>query len=372
MSSCVEFESSILLIESEINMRSVAPDMLPHTCKCDIAASDAAALELIRNKEYAVIIWGHWSGRPETPQRTRSLSPVSSIVLASSVVEESNVDWTLFDFVERSGNYGRIRAAIEKALALYELRKFRKDSELRLEELVALRTADLDRAVEQIENAYSTTLRALIGALEARDLESAGHSERVVTFSLRLGFEMGLDKESLRNLELGALLHDVGKIGVPDSIIRKPARLTDHEWERMRLHPMNGERILRNIQFLEGAVRIVSQHHERWDGTGYPLGLRGEEIDAGARIFAAADAFDAMISSRVYRLGRSISDAIQELEKCSGTQFDPVVIEAFRGVPVADWEHLRSRSLKETRDFSSFQSIVAEMVYSKQQFELVH
>jgi HD-GYP domain-containing protein (c-di-GMP phosphodiesterase class II) len=140
----------------------------------------------------------------------------------------------------------------------------------------------------------------------------------------------------------------------------------------MKLHPLHGQKILRNIGFLEGATRVVSQHHEKWDGSGYPAGLRGEEIDIGARIFSVVDAFDAMVSDRVYRKGCSYEDAVAELDRFAGTQFDPVIVEAFKHVPKEDWEILRQRSLKDKQEISSLQTVVAELVYSRQQLELVH
>ena len=192
-----------------------------------------------------------------------------------------------------------------------------------LEEMVEQRTAELDRALQSLGDAYRTTLSALTAALETRDSETHGHSERVVNFSLRLGREMGLDEEQMRSLEFGSLLHDIGKIGVPDAILRKPAALDEGEWVKMREHPLHGQRILRGIEFLEGAARVVAQHHEKWDGSGYPLGLRYEEIDLNARIFAVADAFDAITSDRVYRRGRTYEEAAVELDDFAGRQFDP-------------------------------------------------
>src|SRR6185503_17561611 len=163
--------------------------------------------------------------------------------------------------------------------------------------------------------------------------ETEGHSERMITFSLRLGHELGLGKEDLRDLELGTLLHDIGKINVSDEILSKPERLDRAEWASMKRHPILGQSILSEIPFLEGSTRIVAEHHECWDGTGYPFGLRGEQIAVGARILAVIDAFDAMISDRPYRPGRSYSEALAEIEQFSGTQFDPMVVEAFRNVP---------------------------------------
>jgi HD-GYP domain-containing protein (c-di-GMP phosphodiesterase class II) len=141
------------------------------------------------------------------------------------------------------------------------------------------------------------------------------------------------------------LLHDIGKIGVPDLILRKPAKLTEDEWVLMREHPMHGQQILRGIEFLQGAARVVAQHHEQWDGSGYPLGLHEEEIDLNARIFAVADAFDAITSDRVYRKGKSYEAAAQELDDWAGRQFDPKVVAAFHRVAKEDWEELHRQSL---------------------------
>ncbi|HZI17836.1 MAG TPA: HD-GYP domain-containing protein [Pyrinomonadaceae bacterium] len=197
------------------------------------------------------------------------------------------------------------------------------------------------RPHDGVAEVYRTTLRALTAALEARDRDTHGHSERVVSFSLRLGLEMRLDAEQTRSLEFGALLHDIGKLGIPDSILRKPGRLTDEEWTKMRLHPLLGQRILRGIEFLEGAARVVAQHHEKWDGSGYPLRLRGDEIDQNARIFAVADAFDAITSDRVYRRGRGYEAAAAEIASNAGTQFDPEVVAAFGRVPAGEWAAIR-------------------------------
>jgi len=201
---------------------------------------------------------------------------------------------------------------VKRALEHHELIVAKQRYEDHLEELVEQRTAELDRALDSLEEAYRSTLKALTAALETRDSETHGHSERVVTYSLRLGREYGLNREEMKSLEFGSLLHDIGKIGVPDLILRKPGKLTDEEWVRMREHPMHGQQILRGIEFLKGPARVVGQHHEKWDGSGYPLGLHGEDIDVCARIFQVADAFDAITSDRVYRKGKSYEAAAAE------------------------------------------------------------
>ena len=185
------------------------------------------------------------------------------------------------------------------------------------------------------------TVNALAATLRIRDTETQGHSERVVRFSSLLGRELGLNPAQMKSLEYGALLHDIGKIGIPDAILHKPGRLTTEEWLRMREHPLLGLKVLNGVGFLDKASLVVVQHHERWDGKGYPFGLAGTEIDRNARIFAVADAFDAMISDRVYRAGRSFAYASEELTRRAGQQFDPEVVECFNGIPQAEWELAR-------------------------------
>lgn len=194
---------------------------------------------------------------------------------------------------------------------------------------------------EEVERAV---LKSLLIALKTRDAETYDHSKRTVKISLLLGRECGLDEREMRSLEFGALLHDLGKIGVPDNVLRKPGKLNDFEWAMMRRHPYLGQEILGGLTFLDDAKIIVAQHHEKWDGSGYPLGLRGEEILAGARILFVADAFDAMTSNRVYRPAKSYEEAVAELDSCAGTHFDPRVVAAFHRFPRQDWERLTRRS----------------------------
>lgn len=194
----------------------------------------------------------------------------------------------------------------------------------------------LDPTFPPVGETEGALLSSLLMALRARDAETYEHSARVVHCSLRLAGEYQLDQRQLRSLEVGSLLHDIGKIGVPDSILRKPARLTAEEWAIMRRHTEHGEHILHGISFLKDASVLIAQHHERWDGTGYPLGLKEEQINLKARILAVADAFDAMVSERVYRARRTYKEAAAELDRCAGTQFDPNLVEAFLRLSYGD------------------------------------
>jgi putative nucleotidyltransferase with HDIG domain len=369
----------LLIVEPHDGTRRTLLDFLSPNYECDEAASAGTAFEKIAAAEFGVVISNF--DLPETSglellSSIRFLAPGTSVILTGENKSAEEVIGAFragaFDFLQKPFKLREIADTVEKAFERFKAQRLRENYGRHLEKMVADRNESLDKALGNIENSYRTTLKALVQALEARDFETHGHSERVVTFSLRLAYELGLEREKMRDLELGALLHDIGKIGVPDSILRKPAKLTEREWERMKLHPMLGAKILRNIPFLEGAAKVVAQHHERWDGQGYPNGLRGEKIEIIARIFAVADAFDAMISDRIYRKGRSYEDAIAELDKHAGTQFDPLIIEAFRVVPKEDWETLRLRSLKEKTEVFSFQEIVAELVKAQNRFEMVH
>src|SRR5581483_8156217 len=175
----------------------------------------------------------------------------------------------------------------------------------------------------------------------ARDVETAGHSDRVVAYSLRLGRQLGLSNNELIALEQGALLHDIGKIGVRDSILLKPGALSADEWVEMREHISHGLRIISGIDFLRGATAVVGQHHEKYDGSGYPKGLRGEQIHINARIFAVADAFDAITSDRPYRPAAPYLEARKEIVAHARTQFDPKVVTAFLQIPEREWQEIR-------------------------------
>jgi putative nucleotidyltransferase with HDIG domain len=180
-------------------------------------------------------------------------------------------------------------------------------------------------------SAYVGAIRALALALDARDPYTAGHSERVSAISVAIGSEMALDEDDLDILRLGALLHDIGKIGISDHVLRKPGPLTDAEFEAIKEHPVMGARILRTVPFLARHLPIVELHHERPDGKGYPHGLRAHEIPLLARIVHVADAFDAITSARAYRPARAASDALQELWRHAGSQFDAEVVQALAG-----------------------------------------
>ncbi|MCC6446504.1 MAG: response regulator [Armatimonadetes bacterium] len=188
-----------------------------------------------------------------------------------------------------------------------------------------------------IHRAYDATLDALLKLLEVRDTETEGHSERVTAYTMALAATLDIVPSRFPTIERGALLHDVGKIGIRDSILHKPGPLTEEEWRIMKEHPLIGHRMIYKIEFLKESAPIILSHHERWDGKGYPQGLQGEEIPLEARIFAVADAFDAMTSPRPYKAALPFEDALLEIARCRGGHFDPLVVDAFLSIPERHW-----------------------------------
>jgi len=191
-----------------------------------------------------------------------------------------------------------------------------------------------------LEITYDRTLTSLMSALDARDRETEGHSVRVSRLACMLAAEVGLSEKQIKSLERGALLHDIGKIGISDTILHKPDKLTDDEWKIMRVHPDIGARIVEGIPFLQDTVAVIRHHHERWDGSGYPVGLSGKEIPTQARIFAVVDVFDALTSRRRYREKSTADEALHYLKEQSGVLFDPDIVEALARLPYHEWtEH---------------------------------
>lgn len=200
------------------------------------------------------------------------------------------------------------------------------------------------RFVGKIEVANDNTLMALAAALDVREHNTGVHSQRVADYTLRLAGEVGVrDKDTLDVFWRGALLHDVGKIGIPDNVLLKPGRLSEEEWVVMRNHPEVGARMLRKIEFLRGPSEIVLSHHERYDGAGYPRGLKGAQIPLGARFFAVIDVYDALTTDRAYHTARSHTDSLTQIKEESNTHFDPAVVAAFAKIP---FEELREIAKK--------------------------
>jgi HD-GYP domain-containing protein (c-di-GMP phosphodiesterase class II) len=370
-----KLEKRILIIDDAAESREELHEMTAKQYDCESSASYELALLESHEKPFLILLMRaslYQALDVEKINILRKANPDAVLILFGSRKNFSFNPDEIFDFLPLPIEEEKLFFLIEKAFKFCELLELKRNYREHLEEAREKQLAEFNRTLEKTEAVYQHVLKTIMQTLEIRNCEPYGHSERIVTFSLRLGFELGLDKDTLKTLELGALLHDIGKIVIPDYILRKPTQLSEEEQKKMMLHPLYGQRMLKNITLFENVAKVVVQHHERWDGKGYPFGLKGEEIDICARILAVADAFDLMTSDEIYRLGSSYEEAIAELEKLAGTQFDPIIIEVFKGIPKEDWEILRELSLKEKKEPSSYQAIVADLVYSKSRVDTIH
>lgn len=277
-------------------------------------------------------------------RRVKEIAPDLDVVMVTGVVDAHTAIEAIrrgaSDYLTKPFNLDEVQIVVERTLDKRRLILENRDYQEHLEELVAERT-------RQLKKSHESTLQALVTALDFRDNETQGHSFRVVDYAVLVAQVMGITESDMGWIRYGAILHDVGKIGIPDSILLKPGKLNAEEWEQMKRHPELGFRMLQHIEFLRPALDIVLSHQERYDGTGYPSGLSGKEIPLGARIFAVVDTFDAMTSNRPYRAALSIEMARDEVRRFSGSQFDPRVTEAFLSIDAARWEEIRARVHRE-------------------------
>src|SRR3984885_8882236 len=264
------------------------------------------------------------------------VTAVHDISVALAAIRNGAYDYLLKPF-EREQLLNTVSRALENRRLKVENRTYQTN----LESLVKARTDQLQAAMVSLERSYDITLEALGDALDLKDAETAGHTKRVTAFTIAIARAMGLPREQIAVIARGAFLHDIGKMAIPDKILNKPAKLTPDETVIMQEHAYHGYQMLKKIPFLVEASDIVYSHQERFDGTGYPRGLKGEEIPLGARIFSVADTLDAITSDRVYRPAQSLAAARAEIEKWSGRQFDPQVVKIFLEIPDNIWQDLR-------------------------------
>jgi response regulator RpfG family c-di-GMP phosphodiesterase len=273
-------------------------------------------------------------------KRARALTPASVRILCTAAEDfrmalQAVNAGEVYRIISKPWHQQELLATVNQAAESVRLRRENerltaelKEGNLRLEEQVRVRTQAL--------------LEGLIAALDYRDSETQWHSRRVSLYARRLAQQLAIGEPALTVIEHGALLHDIGKIGIKDEVLLKPGPLDKAEWLTMKRHPELGWRLLQRVDYLRPAADIVMQHQEKWDGTGYPAGHSGDRIVIGARIFHVVDTLDAITSDRPYRRARPFADARAELVRCRGTQFDPRVVDAFLAVPPEEWERIRT------------------------------
>ncbi len=292
------------------------------------------------------------------------VTAVHDVSAALSAIRHGAYDYLLKPF-EREQLLNVVRRALENRRLKIENRKYQQN----LESLVTERTEELSHTMNQLrqtmaelERSYDITLEALGDALDLKDAETEGHSKRVTAYTIAIARKMELPANSINVIARGAFLHDIGKMAIPDEVLRKPGPLSPDQIQMMRRHCEYGYQIVRKIPYLKEAAEIVYAHQEFFDGTGYPRGLKGEQIPLGARIFAIADALDAITSDRPYRKKQSLQAAKEEIARWSGRQFDPALVNLFLTIPDTVWETLRHTSYGDLLRTPTVQASLADGV----------
>jgi len=338
----------ILIIEDDEFFRKILTRMLEKEGYLVVGAGDGyQAIEAAKETFFELIIAdvrlpGGMDGI-EAIAKIKGIRPAakSIVIIITGYADEQAAVRALRvgvdDYIYKPFEREEFLHSVEQNLRIYRLEKEReRHNEViekmnqELEEKVEQRTKDLRKLYEELQATYLYTIKALAQAIDARDHYTHSHSKNVTKYAVMIAQEMKLSAKEIDEIRQACELHDLGKIGIHDYVLTKPGELTPQEWEEVRLHSLKGAEILAPLKFLDAAIKLIQQHHERHDGKGYPYGLKGESIQLGARIMAVADAFDAMISERPYREKPLTKEkAIEEVKKNSGTQFDPQVVKAF-------------------------------------------
>jgi putative nucleotidyltransferase with HDIG domain len=341
----------ILVVDDEEPIREIVSSMLmTANYECLQASSGLEALALLNSGEQFELMLSDLMMADLDGigllERTKEKYPDMPVVMVTAVhdisVALAAIRNGAYDYLLKPFEREQLLATVRRALENRRLKLENRQYQTNLETLVAERTAQLRKAMGELERSYDITLAALGDALDLKDAETEGHSKRVTAFTIAIARAMGLPKEEISVIARGAFLHDVGKMAIPDAILRKPGKLEADEIGIMREHCYRGYQMVKKIPFLQEASEIVYSHQERFDGTGYPRGLKGEEIPLGARIFAVADTLDAITSDRPYRPAQSWQAAREEIQRWSGRQFDPEVVQVFRGMPDDIFQDLRN------------------------------
>ena len=340
----------ILIVDDEDAIREIVASMLSIAgYKCQQAGSGVEALAILQSgEEFELMLSDLMMAELDgigLLERTKEKYPDMPVVMVTAVHDISVALAALrngaYDYLLKPFEREQLLATVRRAMENRRLKLENRAYQVNLETLVAARTEQLRQAMSDLERSYDITLEALGDALDLKDAETEGHSKRVTAFTIAIARAMGLSAERIRIIARGAFLHDIGKMAIPDAILRKPGALTAEEINIMKEHCWHGYQILRKIPFLAEPADIVYAHQEKWDGSGYPRGLKGEEIPMGARIFSLADTMDAIMSDRPYRAAQPFSAARDEIVRWAGRQFDPNIVRTFVEMPESIWHDLR-------------------------------
>jgi putative nucleotidyltransferase with HDIG domain len=340
----------VLVVDDEESIREIVASMLSVAgYEATQAASGIEALSILNSGEQFDLMLTDLM-MPELDgigllERTKEKFPDMPVIMVTAVhdisVALAAIRNGAYDYLLKPFEREQLLAIVRRALENRRLKLENRSYQMNLETLVLARTDQLKQANQDLERSYDITLEALGDALDLKDAETEGHSKRVTAFTIAIARAMGLADERIRVIARGAFLHDIGKMAIPDAILRKPGALNEEEKAIMREHCYRGYQILKKIPFLEEAAEIVYAHQECYDGSGYPRGLKGDEIPVGARIFAIADTLDAITSDRPYRRAQSVAAAREEIVRWSGRQFDPAIVKVFAAMSDSIWDRLR-------------------------------
>src|ERR1700731_292875 len=351
----------ILVVDDEETIREIVSSMLGGAhFQTRQAASGIEALAILESgDEFDLVLSDLMMAEMDgiaLLERAKERYPDMPIVMVTAVHDIQVALQALrngaYDYLLKPFEREQLLATVRRALENRRLKKENDAYRTNLEALVAARTQQWKTALADLERSYDITLAALGDALDLKDAETEGHSRRVTAFTIAIARKMGVPREQILIIARGAFLHDIGKMAIPDNILRKPGKLDDNERTIMREHCYHGYQMLKKIPFLAEACDIVYSHQEHFNGSGYPRGLKGTEIPLGSRIFSVADTLDAIISDRPYRPARTLAEARKEIQAWTGRQFDPEVVDVFSKMPDDIFEDLRREINAQSYPFS--------------------
>jgi putative two-component system response regulator len=330
-------EDQILIVDDEEIICSILARRLTREgYACVTANNGREALQYFYKHPFSLIISD--IKMPEMDgltllKRVKATNPKMMVIMVTAFPEidlaVEAVHLGAYDFIIKPVDLDLVILSVRKALEKKRLEEEILAYRSHLERLVEERTTKLQQAYRILKKAHLDSVKVLVEAIDAKDPYTRGHSDRVTRMSLKIAFQLGFAEDRLESLEYGALLHDIGKIGIKDEVLQKPGTLDSEEYQYIQEHPLIGVKIIEGLDFFKDKIPMIRHHHEHYDGSGYPDGLLGAAIPLEARIIAVPDAFDAMTSVRPHRGMMPLQDVLMELEKCKGTQFDPKVLEIF-------------------------------------------
>jgi response regulator RpfG family c-di-GMP phosphodiesterase len=342
--------SRVLVVDDELAVRQMLTTLLSQAgVSCSAAASAREALTMLEKTTFQAVIsdlrMAPTSGL-ELLREVRTHFPTLAFLMATGVddvrVGVQAMKLGADDYLLKPFDIDVVLLSLQRALERKQLEREVENYRRHLEQMVSQRTQQLQLAMTELEHSHSATLEALGSAIDLRDGPTAGHSRRVLLYSVKIAEVIGGMEDQLKTLGMGAWLHDIGKLAIPDSILLKPGALDEQERQIMERHVELGYDLVKSIPFLTHAAEVILAHHERYNGSGYPRGLRGHNIPMCARIFAVADSFDAMTSDRPYRSALPVQTARAEIDARRGELFDPEIVDAFFAVGQDVWKQMRA------------------------------